>query len=200
MKKLLGLVLGFFAISAQAQDYYSLLGVKPTATYQEIKAAFRALAIENHPDSHPDATPAELEGWNSKMGALSDAWAVLSDENRRHEYDMQRLNRRQLPAVAAPPPASSNSHWRSDADLVCRGPLTSILGGRFQTAMEPYFGGTTRMEVSVVNPGGVRSVLKGPVDRVPNSPFKFRIFTNRFSRTAYQDVLFNEVERVRVLP
>lgn len=63
-------------------DYYSILGVSETATPQEIKAAYRKLAFEYH----PDRTQGDPESTN-KMKAVNEAYAVLSDEKKRREYD-----------------------------------------------------------------------------------------------------------------
>lgn len=66
-------------------DYYSTLGVSETASPQEIKAAYRKLAFEYHPDrtqGNPEST--------DKMKAVNEAYAVLSDEKKRREYDSLR--------------------------------------------------------------------------------------------------------------
>lgn len=61
---------------------YTTLGVAPTATAVEIKKAFRKLAKEYHPDAHPGDAKAE-----AKFKAISGAWEVLGDPDKRKLYD-----------------------------------------------------------------------------------------------------------------
>ena len=65
----------------EKRDYYEVLGVSKTATDKEIKSAFRRLAKQYHPDVNkaPDA--------EEKFKEIQEAYAVLSDENRRKQYD-----------------------------------------------------------------------------------------------------------------
>lgn len=64
------------------EEYYSLLGIARDADQNEIKKAYRKLAMEYHPDRNPDNTEAE-----EKFKKLSEAYAVLSDPQKRAEYD-----------------------------------------------------------------------------------------------------------------
>lgn len=64
-------------------DYYQVIGVSPRASQKEIKEAFRQLALKYHPDRNP-ADGAE------RMKALNEAYAVLSNPQRRAEYDTLR--------------------------------------------------------------------------------------------------------------
>jgi molecular chaperone DnaJ len=63
-------------------DYYKVLGVGSTATPEEIKKAFRTLALKYHPDRNPGDLTAE-----EKFKELAGAYKVLSDGERRREYD-----------------------------------------------------------------------------------------------------------------
>jgi curved DNA-binding protein len=62
-------------------DYYAALGVPRTATADDIKRAFRRLASQHHPDKGGDT---------QKFQAIQEAYATLSDEQKRAEYDNPR--------------------------------------------------------------------------------------------------------------
>jgi molecular chaperone DnaJ len=64
------------------QDYYEILEVHRTASLQEIKKAYRQKAIKYHPDKNPDDKVAE-----DKFKELTEAYSVLSDEQKRAQYD-----------------------------------------------------------------------------------------------------------------
>ena len=64
------------------RDYYEVLGVQRTATEQEIKSAYRKLALKFHPDRNPGDKQAE-----DKFKEAAEAYAVLADTDKRHMYD-----------------------------------------------------------------------------------------------------------------
>lgn len=64
------------------RDYYEVLGVTKTASDGEIKKAYRALAIQHHPDKNPGDHSAE-----EKFKECAEAYAVLSDAQKRASYD-----------------------------------------------------------------------------------------------------------------
>jgi curved DNA-binding protein len=64
------------------KDYYAILGVNKTASADEIKKAFRKLALKYHPDRNPGDKSAE-----AKFKEASEAYEVLSDPDKRKKYD-----------------------------------------------------------------------------------------------------------------
>ncbi|MBL1208921.1 J domain-containing protein [Geminocystis sp. GBBB08] len=64
------------------KDYYSVLGVSKSATGDEIKKAFRKLAVKYHPDRNPNNKAAE-----EKFKEISEAYEVLGDTEKRQKYD-----------------------------------------------------------------------------------------------------------------
>ncbi len=67
---------------ADKRDYYDVLGVSRDATEADIKKAYRVLAKKYHPDANPDNKEAE-----AKFKEASEAYAILSDRDKRQQYD-----------------------------------------------------------------------------------------------------------------
>jgi len=64
------------------KDYYKILGVSKTATIDEIKKAYRQLALKYHPDTNPNNKAAE-----DKFKEINEAYEVLGDTEKRKKYD-----------------------------------------------------------------------------------------------------------------
>ena len=66
-----------------AEDYYKVLGLEKTASADDIKKAYRKLALKHHPDRNPENKKTAEE----KFKKISEAYAVLSDPEKRQQYD-----------------------------------------------------------------------------------------------------------------
>lgn len=66
------------------KDYYALLGIDKTVTKEQIKKAYKKLALKYHPDRAPDNLKKEYE---EKFKEINEAAAVLGDDKKRQQYD-----------------------------------------------------------------------------------------------------------------
>jgi molecular chaperone DnaJ len=110
-------------------DFYSVLGVAPTASTEEIGFAFRALAKQLHPD-RTGAVPAEAE----RFKAVTAAYEVLGDDRLRRSYDEVRIAvapiARPEPATGVTPPAPRAAGARSvPPEIVRRNARRWLAGG-----------------------------------------------------------------------
>ncbi|HRR57361.1 MAG TPA: DnaJ domain-containing protein, partial [Acidobacteriota bacterium] len=69
-------------MAVKYKDYYATLGVNRNASADEIKKAYRKLAKQYHPDRNPGDKQAE-----ERFKEIQEAYAVLSDPERRAQYD-----------------------------------------------------------------------------------------------------------------
>ncbi len=84
------------------ENLYNILGVSPTATQEEIKKAYRSLAMRHHPDRNSHA------GSTVRFNTIQSAYTLLSDPKKRAEYDQSLDNR-----IILDPEYEARSLWRS---------------------------------------------------------------------------------------
>src|SRR2546428_3778596 len=68
--------------ATEKRDYYEVLGVPRNASLDDIKKAYRKMALKHHPDKNPGDARAE-----EKFKAAAEAYGVLSDDEKRARYD-----------------------------------------------------------------------------------------------------------------
>src|SRR5271165_4888064 len=112
------------AAANKDKDYYGILGVKKTASAEDIRKAFRKLARKYHPDVNPGDKSAE-----EKFKALSEANDVLSDPKKRKIYDQLGFYSDNID------PAAAEAYGRSGG---FGGPGTGAGGARTTTQEVPF--------------------------------------------------------------
>ena len=68
---------------ANKRDYYEVLGVDKKASLDEIKKAYKTLALKSHPDRQHDKSDAEKKEAEEKFKEAAEAYSVLSDNDKR---------------------------------------------------------------------------------------------------------------------
>ncbi|HUP21189.1 MAG TPA: molecular chaperone DnaJ [Gemmatimonadota bacterium] len=134
------------------KDYYEVLGVQKSASADDIKKAYRKLARKYHPDVNPENASAE-----ERFKEISAAYQVLSDPEKRQQYDRMR----EAGAAgygAGPRPGAAESGWQ-EVDLGDLGGMggfsdlfSSIFGQRHPrgpSAPQPQRGADRQVEVAV---------------------------------------------------
>ena len=133
--------------TTQNKDYYGILGVKKTATADEIRKAFRKLARKYHPDVNPNDKKSE-----EKFKEISEANDILSDDKKRKVYDQLGFYSDQID------PATAEAYARQQANARNAPPVD--FGGfdfsGFQQGQPQQAGGT-----GSASWGGFRDIFSG---------------------------------------
>ena len=122
------------------KDYYKILGVERSVSPEDIKKAFRKLALKYHPDRNPGNKEAE-----EKFKELNEAYEVLSDPQKRTRYDQLGKSYNSWQQAGG----TGSFKWddwfsqapRGGGAQVEYGNLDDILGGGFSDFFTEIFGG-----------------------------------------------------------
>ncbi len=127
------------------KDYYKTLGVDRKASENEIKRAYRKLALQYHPDRNPGNKQAE-----EKFKEINEAYQVLSDAEKRSRYDQLGESYFRWQQRGAPPGGFNWEEWMASPSAgnvrVEYGDLNDLFGGGFSEFFGRIFGGMPDIE------------------------------------------------------
>jgi molecular chaperone DnaJ len=140
-------------------DYYKVLGVDKNADEKAIKAAYRSLARKYHPDVNPGDAKAE-----AKFKEISEAYAVLSDKERRAHYDRFGVDKED----AGPPPWEGGQvQFTGFGDIFEQFLGGSLFGGQSEYAMPRDLELPLDVTLEEVDKGARRTVTYQTEDACP---------------------------------
>lgn len=137
------------------KDYYKILGVERNASKDDIKRAYRKLALKTHPDRNPGDKKAE-----ERFKDINEAYQVLSDPEKRARYDQLGESYSQWQQGGEPAGGFRWEDWFTGSPSgnvrVEVGDLEDILGGEFSEFFRRIFGGMPDMEEASIERGYTR--------------------------------------------
>ncbi len=130
------------------KDYYKILGVDRKASAEDIKRAYRKLALKYHPDRNPDDREAE-----DNFKEINEAYQVLSDSDKRNRYDQLGDSYVRYQQRGGVPGGFNWEDWFAQSPgerpggnvRVEMGDLEDLMGGGFSEFFSRIFGGTPNM-------------------------------------------------------
>ena len=133
---------------AESKDYYSILGVSKDATADDLKRAYRKLAKQYHPDAQH--TEEDKKNAEAKFKEINEAYSVLSDENKRAQYDRFGSNFEQAGFGGSGFGGYSNAYDFSGfggIDFDLEDILGSVFGGGFGSSSKKSQGPTRGADI-----------------------------------------------------
>ncbi len=148
---------GYNRVAVKFQDYYSLLGVARDADDDTIKKAYRKLAMESHPDRHPEG---ERDAAEARFKQISEAYEVLKDPDKRARYDKFGENWEHGQDFAPPPGSEQMSREEFERAFGGAGGFSDFFSQMFGDQVQRDFGGRGRRHPRYRHRGGdVRAAL-----------------------------------------
>ena len=102
-------------------NYYDILGVSRTASQDEIKKAFRKLAMENHPDKFQNCSQEEIDRRTKIFQKISNAYDILGNAKKRQEYDLEFAEYERCQAERARQEQQRRAEQRSYSERTSQG-------------------------------------------------------------------------------
>ena len=121
------------------KDYYKILGVERKAEQNEIKRAYRKLALKFHPDKNPGDKKAE-----ERFKEINEAYEVLGDSDKRAKYDRLGASYQAWQSRGGQPTGFDWSEWMNSPQGGATfevGDLGELFGGGFSDFFNTVFGG-----------------------------------------------------------
>jgi curved DNA-binding protein len=148
------------------RDYYQTLGVDRTAKPEEIRKAYRKLAMKYHPDRNRGKKDAE-----EKFKSINEAYEVLSDPQKRARYDQLGSAYQNWQQSGNPGGGFDWSQWTGGAPRGGRveyGDLSDLFGGSFSDFFQSIFGDIPVQQADVFTRGGrARAGSRAPARELP---------------------------------
>ena len=122
------------------KDYYSILGIERSATADDIKKAYRKVAMQYHPDKNPGNKAAE-----EKFKAATEAYDVLSNPEKKHQYDQFGTS-----GFQGGSNAYGDDFFEGDLnDLFQNSPFSNFFGGGRRTRRASNYGEDLRIRIKL---------------------------------------------------
>lgn len=135
------------------KDYYEILGVSRSASSDEIKKAYRKVAMENHPDRNPGNQEAE-----DRFKTATEAYEVLGDQEKRQVYDRFGADGLNRSGYSESGPGNFEDIFSSFGDIF--GDIFGFGGGQRRGGRGPVPGNDLRYDISISFMEAVHGVEK----------------------------------------